>query len=53
MDDLPIALNVRDVEWVRKMQKDCYGEKIVLELDGQPSTTIHALECSITLTAAA
>jgi hypothetical protein len=53
VDDLPIVFNVRDVEWVSKMQSDCYGKKIVLELDGKPSTKVDALECSIALTSAA
>jgi len=53
VDDLPIVFDVRDVHWIKKMQSDCYGEKIVPELDGKPSTKVDALECSIALTTSA
>jgi hypothetical protein len=53
VDDLPIVFDVRDVHWIQKIQSDCYGDKIELELDGKPSTRVDALECSIALTRSA
>jgi len=28
VDDLPIIFDVGDIGWMRKMQRDCYGERL-------------------------
>jgi hypothetical protein len=49
VDGLPMIIHVQDFSLIQRMQRDCYPEGVVLEIDGAPSSSTRCLECEITI----
>jgi hypothetical protein len=49
VDDLPMIIHVKDFDIIQQMQRACYLEGVILEIDGPPSSSTRCLECEITI----